>query len=634
MQINRICEYVSTEEFEEANFYMSPKGNSFVFVYKVNSQYFVQVKEKIYGGFTEIQNISFTANGRLYSFKYASFKKIIGIIKDDNKEYLNINGRQFGPFGNVYSFKLNNNSTFYLSYRDYFKTFVKINKQKFGGFDKVREISISEDGKFYAFHYIEGSKHFFRYNTSVYGEYDKLDNIIINFEHNFFAFCFKKETGMYVNINGKIHGHYLKTEELEYNTDFKMSSFKFTTEIGNYIQFNDKIFGPYESTGSPYFSKKKDFIYINYIKDGFEKYLVILRNIGVYKEVYFLKHDISEKSLLFTYAKNGYFFAIKNNKEYGPFNLIKGENISPNGMNFCFIFEKDNFEFVNINDNTYGPYEQITEISIGNELDYFGFIYFKNKKFYVRIGAKVYGLYENVYNLTISNNGVGFSYNFVKTHKSITNMFKKDELFTSIDGDIVEEHWDVLSYQRNLNGKKAIIYMHNNEVSVYYDNQTFGAFYSVSNPHFLKNNDLFSFRFKEEDKGLEHLQIDDKKYFALNKFTTVFYPMFNIDSKKYGFIHYKDEKYFVQVTNKTYGPYDFAVSPSFSPDGKMVIFKYIVEGSIYFNINEKVYGPFGEGEYVFVENKLNIVYLDKNQIVIDEFIENGELVSAKMINSQ
>jgi hypothetical protein len=103
--------------------------------------------------------------------------------------------------------------------------------------------------------------------------------------------------------------------------------------------------------------------------------------------------------------------------------------------------------------------------------------------------------------------------------------------------------------------------------------------------------------------------------------------MFNNDNKKYGFIHYKNEKYYVQVTEKTYGPYDFAVSPSFSPDGKIIVFKYIIDESIYFNINEQVYGPYGEGDYVFVGNKLYLVYLLEYQIIIDEFIENGELVT-------
>ena len=624
MEINRICEYASEENFEEGNFYISPKGNNFVFVYKKNGQYFAQVKNDVFGGYTVIENVSFTPNGRLYSFKNASFKKIIGIIKDDNKEYLIINGKEFGPFGNVYSFKLNNNSTFYLNYRDYFKIFVKVNKQKFGGFDKVRKVEMSDDGKFYAFHYIEGAKHFFRYNASVHGEYDNLDNLIIDFDHDFFGFCFKKETGMYANINGKILGPYLKADELEYNSDFKMSFFKFSTESGNYVQFNDKVFGPYESIGSPYFSVKKDFIYVNYVRDGFEKYLVILRNIGVYKDVEFVKHDILERSFMFTYVKGGYHFAIKNNKKFGPFNLIKSQNISPNGKNICFVFEQDNYEFLNINDNIYGHYDQITEISIGNELDYFGFVYYKNSKYYVRIGSKVFGLYDNAFNLVVSSNGEGFSYNFLKTHKNIVNMFKKDEVFTSIDGEIVDEYWDVLSYQRNSNGKKAIIYMYNGETSVYYDGNTYGQYYSITNPHFLKRNDLFSFRFKEEQKGLEHLQIENEKYFSLNKFNTVLYPMFSNDNQKYGFIHYKDEKYYVQVTDRTYGPYDFAVAPSFSLNGKIVIFKYMVYGNIFFNINDTEFGPFGEGDYVFVENKLYIVYLYEHEIRIDEFIENGE----------
>lgn len=55
----------------------------------------------------------------------------------------------------------------------------------------------------------------------------------------------------------------------------------------------------------------------------------------------------------------------------------------------------------------------------------------------------------------------------------------------------------------------------------------------------------------------------------------------------------------------------------------------MLNGNVYFNINDKDYGPYGEGEYVFAENKLYIIYLLKYEICIDEFISEEQISEVK-----
>jgi hypothetical protein len=57
----------------------------------------------------------------------------------------------------------------------------------------------------------------------------------------------------------------------------------------------------------------------------------------------------------------------------------------------------------------------------------------------------------------------------------------------------------------------------------------------------------------------------------------------------------KDCKYF-QGNDKTYGPYDYAYSLGFSPDGSKYVLHFNKDIKEYIQINDKVYGPYDASE--------------------------------------
>jgi hypothetical protein len=146
----------------------------------------------------------------------------------------------------------------------------------------------------------------------------------------------------------------------------------------------------------------------------------------------------------------------------------------------------------------------------------------------------------------------------------------------------------------------------------------FGPFASISEWRFLPDETLFAFKYRDTQSEIDHLQINGKKYFSRNKNLQIYSPIFSPDKKRFGFIHYSNTHYYVQITDETFGPYLYADFPSFSPDSKIFIFKYELEDGIYLNVNGMDIGPFYKAEYTFHDGKLYISYLQDNMIFIDE----------------
>jgi hypothetical protein len=145
---------------------------------------------------------------------------------------------------------------------------------------------------------------------------------------------------------------------------------------------------------------------------------------------------------------------------------------------------------------------------------------------------------------------------------------------------------------------------------------------------------------------------------------------FSNDSSKYGWRFKKDKKYYVQINNKTFGPYDYAFESYISLmmaqnlDGdwgrivkkqnmmeyllyaKNTTFKSIIkhmvlmimlmalyflmivqnmDGSLekdnkyYIQINDKIYGPYDKATFTFTkDNKAYIAYISGNELIIEE----------------
>jgi len=96
-------------------------------------------------------------------------------------------------------------------------------------------------------------------------------------------------------------------------------------------------------------------------------------------------------------------------------------------------------------------------------------------------------------------------------------------------------------------------------------------------------------------------------------------PIFSNDGSKYGWRFKKDEKYYIRINDKTYGPYDYAFPPKISNDGSKYGWEFEKDDKKYIQINDKTYGPYDKATFTFTkDNKAYIAYISGNELVIEE----------------
>ena len=104
--------------------------------------------------------------------------------------------------------------------------------------------------------------------------------------------------------------------------------------------------------------------------------------------------------------------------------------------------------------------------------------------------------------------------------------------------------------------------------------------------------------------------IKDKKYYIqINNQTYGPYDdvgdlKFSNDGPKYGWSFKKDNKYYIQINNQTYGPYDkfdkFEEYLQFSNDLSKYGWKFAKNGKLYIQINNQTYGPYDQVVYPYL----------------------------------
>jgi hypothetical protein len=80
-------------------------------------------------------------------------------------------------------------------------------------------------------------------------------------------------------------------------------------------------------------------------------------------------------------------------------------------------------------------------------------------------------------------------------------------------------------------------------------------------------------------------------------------------------------KYYLQINDKIYGPYDEIIGFNFSPDSSKFSFMFKKDNKEYIQINNKTYGPYNKDYATFIftkDNKVYILYVSGNELVIEE----------------
>ena len=113
-----------------------------------------------------------------------------------------------------------------------------------------------------------------------------------------------------------------------------------------------------------------------------------------------------------------------------------------------------------------------------------------------------------------------------------------------------------------------------------------------------------------------YFQINDKTY---GPYDGTWNPVFSPDSSKYGFWYKKDNNHYIQINDKIYGPYERAWNLLFSPDSSKYGFCYKKGNKEYIQINDKTYGPFDKADFTFTkDNRIFIGYVKGKELAIEE----------------
>ncbi len=617
MNLFRIKEFPSEKSYQDAELHLSKQGKNFVFICKLEGKYFAQSDDNIYGAFDSVENVTFRKEGKIFAFKSSTFSKKLGVIKDENQDSLYINNKILGPFTKIRDFKINDNLTYYIWYETFGNSYVIINNNKLGSFKSVYQVTMAQDGTSYALIYKDGGKKYLRINDEIFGGYEEIFDFVCDYEKGFTGFVFKNLSGeYYARINNTEIGPFGSCTGLNYFADINKYQIEYKKDAANFIQINESVF-----SGSDTYQVElinESLAVIKCFKDKLSSYNIVAWEIGSFNDVIEYRISNSGKKFIFVYVKFNQYFVVAGDYEYGPYKKVSNLSISPNGENYSFIFTNQHYNYyANINGNTYGPYILINETAVSDSPSAFGFIFQRNSKYFVNISDTIHGMYDSALNLKLSPDGSLYSYMFTKKIK-INQLYSKLQSYLSLNGEVSENDIAIIDLQRNSMQIEAIVFKKNSKWYISLNETMFGPYDHIADWRFLTDETLFSFRFKNLQSDFYNLQINGRTYYSRNKNLQVHSPVFSRDGTKFAFIHYSDIHYYIQICDQTYGPFDHADLPTFSPDSKMAVFRYIESKKTYLNINGMKTGPFGVAEYTFSDGKLYTCYLQDKTIIIDE----------------
>jgi hypothetical protein len=86
------------------------------------------------------------------------------------------------------------------------------------------------------------------------------------------------------------------------------------------------------------------------------------------------------------------------------------------------------------------------------------------------------------------------------------------------------------------------------------------------------------------------------------------------------FIRYKkNNKHYIQVNEKLYGPYDYIWDLELSSDGLKYGWSYKKNNQWYVQLNDKIYGPYDDVYLTFIkDDKTIIAYIQGDEVIVEK----------------
>jgi hypothetical protein len=378
--ILKIRKYKLTKEpYYTTDIFISPNGKYAAVIYRKDNKNYVQINDTEYGPYDQFWTIEFSGNDSKYGIIFGQGCTFDGVVIKCEAWYVQINNKIYGPSQGVIN------------------------------------LAFSSDGSKYVFGFTKDNKYYVQLNEKVYGPYDHRWDVSCGSKVSNCGWIFKKykeyKEEWYVQINDEIFGPY---DDVSIFINFSESGqkygWKFVKDNGAYIQINNKTYGPYDRVSvGPVFSKNESTVGWIFKKNG-RKYLQINNKIYEIDEdvINLAISDDGSKYCLVSVKNNKEYYIQLNNKTYGPYDrLIFSHNFPPifssDGLKCGWVFEKDNKFYIQINDNIYGPYDDVGIPVISSDGSRYAWRFKKDNKKYIQINDNIYGPYDNAYEPTFSN---------------------------------------------------------------------------------------------------------------------------------------------------------------------------------------------------------------------------------------
>ncbi len=117
-------------------------------------------------------------------------------------------------------------------------------------------------------------------------------------------------------------------------------------------------------------------------------------------------------------------------------------------------------------------------------------------------------------------------------------------------------------------------------------------------PRFSNDGLKYGWRFKKSDKY--YIQLNNQNY---GPYDDASIPQISNDGSKYGWWFKKDNQFYIQINNQTYGPYDdvpvtadrgYLYLPQFFNDSSKYGWKFKKDNKFYIQVNNQTYGPYDD----------------------------------------
>ncbi|MFN4245394.1 MAG: hypothetical protein ACK4F9_04510 [Brevinematia bacterium] len=569
------------------NVIFSDDPNNYSIVISSNGLKYIIYRDKVYGGYLRINEIFFQ-NGSI---------RILGKRDWDS---------------NVSYGKL----SITIHQKDRFRYVTLPSGKEFGPFVDVQIPSQTIDGKNW---WTVAKNIYSNYTLIINGEFviDNLQDVgIPSFYGTNFVVGIKRDGESLVVVNGKVIK--FQSEEIEQPV-FYQSTWMVITRSNNICSLvrgeinknikriiystTNRIFYPLiDSDGNAWIIEEGDGV--SYLIKNYRKV------VGVYEKIYYSQNV--HRDIVFVCKTNRYWFVVKDNRVYGPFDSV-GEILFDEGR-LVFSFLSNNQNYIFLNRTNLGPYEKIISLSfegsvpvvvyqkggkdyvkISNLYDlgpydrvFWNSLSYKNGRFlftfvegdsvYINYSSRIYGPYKNVYMPILSEDGNVWGAGVMLNDGTFSLMFNGEVVgkyigvdYESIKFDATNGLWGGITQKTNG------FYL----TTIFFEK---GPFEKILQLKFSR--DLMKSKFSVKDNGSMYVYFTDKGK-VIKKFGPYKMAIFiseNFDSDLMLVLD-KNNKYFIYNDRYVFGPYDYI--KDIQEKNSKFYFVYGVNGKEGININGK-----------------------------------------------